>query len=198
MRSTRRARGAGRAADVMPRAAGGAHVSAATAPRSALPVPLTPGSAQPRIGARTRSPPAPGTPRPAQGHRRGKPLPSLRRRGRAPGPARPRPQPPPGGAARLLGQRRACALGARAGTAAAGRGAAAARGGPGQARCCEAGRRRSDPAPGRRRRTGPPCAVPRAGLAILRRSGGARRGSPPVMSPGRRGKATHSRAAAEA
>lgn len=54
-----RARGAGRAADVMLRAAGGAHVFAATAPRSALPVPLAPGSAQPRTGARTRGPPSP-------------------------------------------------------------------------------------------------------------------------------------------
>lgn len=45
---------------------------------------------------------------------------------------------------------------------------------------------------------GSPCAVPRAGLAILRRSGGTRLGFPPVMSPGQQGKATHSRAAAEA
>lgn len=58
-RSTRRARGAGRAADVMLRAAGGAHVSAATAPRSALPVRLTPGSARAAHRCAHTRPPSP-------------------------------------------------------------------------------------------------------------------------------------------
>lgn len=177
-------------------------MSAATAPRSALPVRLTPGSARAAHRCAHTRPPSPCRRSARDRARHPEVGPGLPQGDATPPPPPPRPRPSPAPApsrraARLLGQRRACALGARAGTAAAGRGAAAAaRGGPGQV--LRSGAERSDPARGRRRRTGPPCAVPRAGLAILRRSGGTRLGSPPVMSPGRRGKATHSRAAAEA
>lgn len=68
----------------------------------------------------------------------------------------------------------------------------------GRARCCEAGGSAERPCAEAAAEDVPPCAVLRAGLAILLRSGGTRLGFPPVMSPGQRGKATHSRAAAEA
>lgn len=120
----------------------------------------------------------------------------------APAPARhrrprPRPRPPPRrrrrGAARVSGTpslrtRRPGGHGGRGARS----GGGAGRAGPGAAKRGSAERPCAGAA------AGPPCALPRAGLAILRRSGGTRLGSPPVMSPGQRGKATHSRAAAEA
>lgn len=151
--------------------------------------------AEPGRSGRSPPPRGGGPQAAARGYRRGRP--HRPGSGSPPPAAPPAPAPSPaaargGPSARAAPSLRTRRPGGHGGRGARSGGGGAGRAGPGAAKRGSAERPCAGAA------AGPPCALPRAGLAILRRSGGTRLGSPPVMSPGQRGKATHSRAAAEA